>query len=82
VNTRIDELLAILRIGHDTSMRGEGISLKQALSRVGYREVRRNFLVQDLVPLIQAHTELVTQWIMYSEDKRTNGGCISLRRGI
>ena len=74
MKTRLDELLTILRIGHDTSMRGEGISLKQALSRVSYREVRRSFSAQDLIPLIQAHNELVMQWVMYSEDKRTSGG--------
>ena len=35
---RIEEkqLLQILRIGHDTSMRGQGLSLRDALARSGY----------------------------------------------
>jgi hypothetical protein len=74
MNPQHEKLLAILRIGHDTSMRGEGVSLRQALSRVDYLEARRQFVPQDLVPLLQAHGELIDQWIMYSQDKRTSGG--------
>ncbi len=74
MNSQDEKLLAILRIGHDTSMRGEGMSLSQALSRVGYVETRSQFGTQDLLPLIQTHLEFVEQWIMYSEDKRTSGG--------
>ncbi len=74
MNQQREKLLAILRIGHDTSMRGEGVSLKSALSRVDYLEARRQFAAEDLVPLIQACPELIQQWIMYSQDKRTHGG--------
>jgi hypothetical protein len=69
-----EKLLAILRIGHDTSMRGEGVSLSQALSRVNYVEARKQFTSEDLLPLIQTHHEFIDQWLMYSEDKRTSGG--------
>ncbi|MHB0914767.1 MAG: hypothetical protein ACYC5A_04920 [Thermoleophilia bacterium] len=69
-----DTLLAILRIGHEASIRGEGISLRAALSRTDYVNARKHFGAQDLVPVIQAHGELARQWLMYSEDKRTTGG--------
>jgi len=74
MNSPHEKLLAILRIGDDTSKRGEGVSMRQALSRVDYVEARKQFEPQDLVPLIQAHQELIDQWLMYSEDKRTRGG--------
>jgi hypothetical protein len=64
----------VLRIGHDTSMRGEGISLNHALRRADYVNVRKEFEAQDLVPYLRAAPELVEQWWMYSEDKRTSGG--------
>lgn len=74
MNPQHEKLLAILRIGHDTSIRGEGVSLRQALSRADYLEVRRQFGPQDFLPLLQARRELIEQWIMYSQDKRTSGG--------
>ena len=74
MNPLQEKLLAILNIGNDTSMRGEGVSLRQALSRVNYLEVRRQFNPQDLLPLIQTRRQLIDQWIMYSADKRTTGG--------
>ncbi len=74
MNPQQEKLIAILRIGHDTSMRGEGVSLKQALSRVDYLEIRKLFDPNDLVPLIKENREFIDQWIMYSEDKRTSGG--------
>lgn len=69
------ELQRILAIGHDTSMRGEGISLSDAIRRTQYVSLRARFNAADLVPVIRAHPELILQWLMYSEDKRTNGGC-------
>ena len=82
MNSRHDKLLAILRIGDDTSMRGEGVSLKQVLTRVDYVATRKQFEPQDLVPLIQAHQELIGQWLMYSEDKRTSGGWYITKAGV
>ena len=69
-----ERILDILRIGHDTSMRGEGLSLRNALSRAGYVEARKHFDSQDLIPLIRTHQEFIEQWLMYSEDKRTTSG--------
>ena len=68
------QLLGILSIGHDTSMRGEGISLRDALHRTDYSSVRDRFDAKDLVPLVRANPKFVDQWIAYSEDKRTSGG--------
>jgi hypothetical protein len=72
----VDEarLVGILRIGHDTSMRGEGISLRDALMRSGYDQFRKEFRPSDLVPLLRASPDYMKQWIMYCEDKRTRGG--------
>lgn len=75
------ELLAILRIGHETSVRGSGLSLRQALERRRYAELRPGFDADDLLSLIQADDELVDQWVLYSEDKRTRGGWYVLRDG-
>lgn len=68
------QLLAILRIGHETSLRGEGISLQQAIAKTKYKRLRRSFSASDLTPLIRSHPEFITQWILYCEDKRTSGG--------
>jgi hypothetical protein len=69
-----ERLLAILRIAHDTSRRGDGISLVEALDRTHYFELRPQFEARDLLPFLQADPELVRQWVAYSEDKRTSGG--------
>jgi hypothetical protein len=74
METTNETILAILRIGHETSMRGEGLSLRDALSRADYVDARKRFAARDLVPVIQAHKEFIQQWLMYSEDKRTSGG--------
>ena len=71
---RDTQLLRILGIGHDTSMRGAGISLREALTLACYEELRPGFGAQDLLPLIQEHPTLVEEWVAYSEDKRTDGG--------
>lgn len=75
------ELLKILQIGRETSMRGEGISLREALARTRYRELRPSFVSADLVSLVQAHPEVIEDWLSYSEDKRTSGGWYLLRKG-
>ena len=55
-------------------MRGEGISLREALSRSKYRDVRPKISVDDVLTAIKNKPDLVSQWVMYSEDKRTDGG--------
>jgi hypothetical protein len=76
-----EDLLAILRVAHETSMRGAGLSLIEALQQVRYAERRASFGPADLLPLIVAHPELAESWFAYSEDKRTGGGWYLLRSG-
>ena len=76
-----EDLLAILRVGHETSMRGTGLSLSEALRQVRYADRRANFGPTDLRPLIIAHPEVSESWFAYSEDKRTSGGWYLLRSG-
>ena len=74
MNLTEQQLLKILRIAHDTSRRGRGISLRDAIAESDYAEIRKSFGPDDLLPLIQDHSEFVLHWMMYSEDKRTSGG--------
>ena len=74
-------LLPILGIGHATSMRGEGISLREALEATNYAKHRPRFDAADLIPLIEASPSLAEEWLSYSEDKRTEGGWYILRDG-
>ena len=71
----------ILRIGHESSIRGAGISLRDALSKAHYKELRATFTPEDLIPAIHANPALVRDWLMYSEDKRTSGGWYLLEPG-
>jgi hypothetical protein len=69
-----ERLLQILSVAHRTSMRGEGVSLSQALADTEYRAMRSHFDANDLRAVIDSHPELIHQWERYSEDKRTDGG--------
>jgi hypothetical protein len=73
------KLMAILRIAHDISPQGRGLSMKDALARTGYAAYRANFTVGDVLALISAHSSLLEEWLAYSEDKRTDGGWYVLR---
>lgn len=68
------QLLQVLGIGQDTSSRGEGISLREALERTHYMEVQNGLSPRDLVPIIEANPNFLEEWILYSADKRTSGG--------
>jgi len=72
MTNRESQLLAILRIGHEASIRGAGISLSEALTRNGYRDLRSGFGPEDLLPVIKTHPTLAEAWLAYSEDKRTD----------
>jgi hypothetical protein len=74
-------LLEVLRIAHETSMRGAGLSLREALSRTHYKDRRAAFGADDLRPTLKAHERLAEEWFAYSEDKRTSGGWYLLRSG-
>ncbi len=75
------QLLTILRIGHETSARGAGLSLHEALARTQYLMARSGFGPIDLLPLIKLHPTLREEWISYSEDKRTSGGWYLTEKG-
>ncbi len=75
------ELLTILGIGREASMRGSGISLHQSLQQSRYADLRPSFDAEDLVPLIRSHPCFVEDWVAFSEDKRTDGGWYLLRDG-
>jgi hypothetical protein len=75
-------LQAILGIGRECSMRGSGRSLATMLAETDYRRLRRDLDPSDLLPLICANSELVEDWISYSEDKRTLGGWYIVDRKI
>jgi hypothetical protein len=74
-------LRGILDIGHATSMRGAGISMREALKVAGYTEHRPSLTAVELRPLVADHPELIEQWLSYSEDKRTDGGSYIRRDG-
>jgi hypothetical protein len=74
-------LQRILGIGHATSMRGGGISMREALKVTGYAEHRASLTSSELWPLVADHPELIEQWLSYSEDKRTDGGWYIRRDG-
>ena len=69
-----EKILAILRVGHVVSKRGEGLSLRNALFHADYVEARKHFDAQDLLSVILKRRELIEQWLRYSEDKRTSCG--------
>jgi phosphoribosylglycinamide formyltransferase-1 len=69
-----DDLLQILLIGHNTSGRGKGLSLKDAIQCTRYTELRPHFKELDFLPILNEKKEIIEQWIAYSEDKRTDGG--------
>lgn len=69
-----DLFIKVLDIGLDTSMRGEGVSLRTALERVNYKEKRNNLNLARLLELIKKYPYYIHEWVMYSEDKRTDGG--------
>ena len=74
-------LLGILQVARDSSIRGVGISLVDALSRCRYQEFRSMFTAEDFVPLLQGDPQLVQDWLLFSEDKRTTGGWYVLETG-
>jgi hypothetical protein len=74
-------LLSILKIGRDVSIRGAGISLRDAIAQSRYKELRSMFTPDALIPLIQTDSHFVEEWVSYSEDKRTSGGWYILESG-
>ncbi|WP_318345281.1 hypothetical protein [Flagellimonas baculiformis] len=67
-------LLNILKIAHDVSMRGKGISLDTAIKKSKYNNIRPFLTAEILESFIAKNEYLINEWVMYSEDKRTVGG--------
>ena len=78
---RQQQLLAILGIARETSHRGRGLSLRDALLETCYSELKPNLEAGELIPLLSEHPELVEDWIAYSQDKRTSEGWALLESG-
>ena len=74
MSATVQDLLGVLRIGHETSQRGAGVSIRDALLRTRYKKLRTEFGPAELVPILRRHPHLMEGWAQYSEDKRTNGG--------
>ena len=55
-------------------MRGEGLSLHDALKRSRYLAVRPGICVDEIISALKDDPNLVLQWITYCDDKRTSGG--------
>ena len=81
MNEKDAQLLAVLRIARDMSRRSAGLSLREALARTRYAELRPRFGPADLLPLIEADATLADEWISYSMDKRTSGGWYITEQG-
>jgi hypothetical protein len=81
MSDRDARLMAILRIGGDASLRGAGVSIRDALRHTGYLGYRSTFKASDLRPLLAADPALIEDWLAYSEDKRVSGGWYVRRTG-
>jgi hypothetical protein len=73
-SSRNEFLLSILGIAHATSIRGEGISLCDALGRVDYAAARSQLRISEIAEVLRANPQIVEDWVLYCEDKRTDGG--------
>ena len=67
-------LQEILNVANAVSSRGKGISMHQALSQLEYKKIRAEVSSEKLVPMIEKSPSIIEDWILFSEDKRTEGG--------
>jgi hypothetical protein len=72
--TRNEVLYRVLEFARATSFDGDGLSIRDALSRSGYVENRAKLLESDLASILSNEPDLANTWVQYSEDKRTSGG--------
>ena len=66
------DLLAILGVAHESSMRGAGLSLVDAVSRTRYAELRGRIDVDMLARVVRRHPSLIDQWQLFSYDQRSS----------
>ena len=74
-------LLKILEIAREHSRIGSGRSLKDLLDTSGYSAVRPRLTPQAVQGLLTQRPDLATDWVNFSEDKRTSGGWALTREG-
>jgi hypothetical protein len=72
----LDETLLreILGVAHAVCGQGEGLSIREAMARTKYAELREQFSARDLVSLIRDAPKLAEDWFGFSCDKRCSGG--------
>ena len=68
------ELLPIIQIARNVSARGLGLSMQNAIQETGYAKLRSKLDSAQLVRILREHPDYVTDWLIYSVDKRTAGG--------
>ena len=82
MNLSREQIIKILNIGLDTSFKGEGLSLHDALKQSNYLQLRPFLTEQDLITELNSNSKYLRQWVQYSEDKRTDGGFALLENYI
>src|SRR4051812_10684982 len=66
-------LLSVLGVARAVSVRG-GLTLRDAVARSGFANLCSSLDTESLIPLLRSDPNLVKEWLMYSENKRTSGG--------
>jgi hypothetical protein len=69
-----EKLLRVLKIAVESSRRGRGLSMQSLLAESEYCDLRTVMTRAALVELLESHSQLIDDWLRYSEDKRTTGG--------
>ncbi len=76
-----EEIAQVCGVAHDASLRGAGLSLRELRERCRYDELRDRLAEDAIGEYVTTHPELIEQWSMYSDDKRTSGGWYFLDEG-
>ncbi len=74
------DLLPKIRIAHNVSQRGIGISLHDAIQQTDYANLRLKIDVAHIARLLREHPGYIEDWVLYSLDKRTKGGWYLLEK--
>jgi hypothetical protein len=76
-----EHVATICSIARDSSGRGAGRSLRDLIKASEYARHRPSLTVATMAEYLVDRPEVVTQWSMYSGDKRTSGGWYFLDHG-
>jgi hypothetical protein len=78
-----EQVATICRIAHENSLRRGGVckSLRELITSSDYRRLRPSISKAALTEYLADHPDVVTEWTMYSGDKRTSGGWYFLDSG-